>query len=242
MNSQELQNQHAVVTGASSGMGLGIAEMLASAGANVTLLGRSESKVKRETERLAGLGYAVQGRALDVRDAAAVAEAYAAAASTDGRLDIAVHAAGVVYPGSIAEADPEQWADVIGTNVLGVMYGSREALRRMQAGATIVNVSSTSGREPSKVAAYSASKHAVTGFTECLRREAAPLGVRVVCLEPGLVYSEFNRHMPEDFQQLRREVPSLTPGEVAEVLKRVITLPSHVDLGEIVLRPVSQVA
>ena len=223
-------------------MGLGIAEMLAAEGAQVMLVGRSEAKVKAETERLAGLGYAIDGRALDVRDAAAMAEAYAAAASSDGRLDIAVQAAGVVYPGSIAEAEPTEWADVIGTNVLGVMYGSREALRRMSAGATIVNVSSTSGREPSKVAAYCASKYAVTGFTECLRREAAPLGVRVVCLEPGLVYSEFNRHMPEDFQQLRREVPSLTPAEVAEVVKRVITLPPHVDLGEIVLRPVSQVA
>lgn len=223
-------------------MGLGVAEKLAAEGLPTTLIGRTESRIRPQVERLAGLGYQVQGFAVDVRDAAAVERAYQAAAATDGSLSVAVHAAGVVYAGSIREADPGQLADTIDTNVLGVMYGSQQAARRMSGGGYIFNVSSTSGREPSKVAAYCASKYAVTGFTECLRREVAPQRIRVTCLEPGLTYSDFNRHMPEDFQRMRREVESMTGQDIGEVVWSMMCLPLHVNIGEAVFRPVSQVA
>lgn len=233
---------HAVVTGASSGMGLGIAERLAAEGLPTTLVGRTESRVSQEVERLAGLGYQVQGFAIDVRDSEAVASVYAKAAGPDGALAVAVHAAGVVYPGSVRDADPVQLADTIDTNVLGVMYGSQQAVRRMREGGYIFNISSTSGREPSKVAAYCASKYAVTGFTECLRREVAPQRIRVTCLEPGLTFSDFNRNMPEDFQQMRREVESMTRQDLGDVVWAMLNLPDHIDIGEAVFRPVSQVA
>lgn len=233
---------HAVVTGGSSGMGLGIAEKLASEGMPTTLIGRTESRVAGEVERLTGLGYQVQGFAIDVRDAAAIARVYAQAAAPDGSLAVAVHAAGVVYAGSVSEADPAHLADTIDTNVLGVMYGSQQALRRMKEGGYIFNISSTSGREPSKVAAYCASKYAVTGFTECLRREVAPQRIRVTCLEPGLTYSDFNRNMPESFQTARKEVESMTRQDLGEVVWSMLMLPAHVNIGEAVFRPVSQVA
>lgn len=233
---------HAVVTGASSGMGLGIAERLAAEGLPTTLIGRTEARVKSEVDRLSGLGYHVQGFTVDVRDADALAHAYAAAAADDGSLTVAVHAAGVVYAGSVREADPAELADTIDTNVLGVIYGSQQAVRRMGPGGYIFNISSTSGREPSKVAAYCASKYAVTGFTECLRREVAPQRIRVTCLEPGLTYSDFNRNMPEDFQQMRREVESMTQADLGDVVWSMLTLPPHVNIGEAVFRPVSQVA
>jgi NADP-dependent 3-hydroxy acid dehydrogenase YdfG len=223
-------------------MGLGIARALAHAGYDMMLIARTEERLSEVVERFRAKGFAAQSRAIDVKDPDAMAEAYEAAASASGHLAVAVHAAGTVYPGSIAESKASDLQDTIGTNVLGVMYGSQAALHHMKEGGYIINVSSTSGREPSKVAAYCASKYAVTGFTECLRREASPLGIRVTCLEPGLVWTDFNRNMPQEFQAARKETPSLTIEEVGSLVASLISLPDHLDVGELVVRPVSQVS
>lgn len=237
----DLTGKTAVVTGASSGMGLATARALAGSGARVLMIGRSEATAK-EAEELVAAGHTVESVRLDVADHAAMRAAYETATGWTGSLDIAVHAAGVVFPGSIADADPAQLKETIDANLLGVMYGSQLALQRMTAGGYIINVSSTSGRAPSKVAAYCASKFGVTGFTECLRIEAAPKEVRVTCLEPGQVWSNFNRAMPEEFQQMRREAFSLTSEEIADLILAMVGLPAHVNVGEMVVRPINQTA
>jgi NADP-dependent 3-hydroxy acid dehydrogenase YdfG len=236
-----VRGRHAIVTGASSGMGLGIAQALAQAGYQVMLIGRTAERLAHVVETLRAAGHSVQSRAIDVKDATAMAEAYDAASDDDGRLSVAVHAAGVLYPRSIAESDVHDWEDTIGTNVLGVMFGSHCALKRMSHGDHIINISSVSGRQPSLIAAYCASKYAVTGFTECLRREASPLGIRVTCLEPGVAWTDFNRNMPGDFQQERRDADSLTIEDVAQVVMSLVSLPDHIDIGEVVVRHVAQV-
>jgi NADP-dependent 3-hydroxy acid dehydrogenase YdfG len=239
-NGSNSGSKHAIVTGASSGMGLGISRALAEAGFAVMLVGRNEERVAQVVQSLKDQGHRVQGSAIDVKDAEAMAETYAAASDENGQLAVAVHAAGTLYPGSIAEGNPNEWADTIGTNLLGVMYGSQQALRRMGSGGCIINVSSVAGRQPSLIAPYCASKYGVTGFTECLRREAAPLGIRVTCFEPGLAWTDFNRNMPSEFQEARREDDALSIEDVAETVMAIVSLPAHVDVGELVVRHVSQ--
>ena len=234
-----LRGKHAVVTGASSGQGLAIARRLARAGASTTMMGRSESAIA-EAAALRDEGFDARGLQVDVSNYHQLAEAYEQAASDEGKIHIAVHAAGVVRPGSVSDFDPEAWRDIIETNVLGVIYGCREALRRMGRGGYIVNVSSISGREPSANAAYCGSKFAVTGYTESLRRLVADDGIRVACLEPGMVRTQFNRHYPTEFQEARDASPALDPDEIADIVFFMVNLPDHVDIGELVVRPVSQ--
>lgn len=235
-----LDGRTAIVTGASSGMGRATALALAGAGARVMVIGRSAASQEVANE-IALAGGTAESAAIDVADYAAMSAAYRRATEWTGHLDIAVHAAGVVFPGSIAEADPAHMKETIDTNLVGVMFGSQLALQNMTEGGYIINISSTSGRAPSKVAAYCASKFGATGFTECLRIECAPLGIRVSCLEPGQVWSNFNRSMPEDFQRMRAEVPSLTAQEIGDVVLSMVALPAHVNIGEMVIRPVSQI-
>ncbi len=237
----DLTGKVAVVTGASSGMGRAIARALGHAGATVFLVGLSE-ETERLAERFEAKGLKGRGRRADVADYAALTAVYDEAAAVHGTIDFAIHAAGVVYPGSIAGADPDELKTTIDTNLLGVMYGSQLALNRMEDGGYIINISSVSGRAPSKVAAYCASKFGVTGFTECLRIEAAPRNIRVSCVEPGMVHSEFNRHMPEEFQQQRRESDSLDAEHIADIVLAMIGLPPNVTVGELVVRPTSQLA
>lgn len=239
VTSTDLVGRVVVVTGAGSGIGRAVAWALGHAGATVFLVGLSDA-VERLAEEFETAGLDGRARRLDVADHHALARAYEEAAAVHGSIDYAIHAAGVVYPGSIREADPEELKTTVDTNLLGVIHASQLALQRMTGGGYIINVSSVAGRAASAAATYGASKFGVTGFTENLRIEAAPLGIRVTCLEPGLVHSAFNRHRSETVQRQRREAVALEPEDVAEVILALISLPDTVNVGQLVVRPTSQ--
>jgi NADP-dependent 3-hydroxy acid dehydrogenase YdfG len=241
MPTTSLLDRVALITGGGTGIGAATARDLAEAGVGVAIMGRREGPLAEVGASIRGDG----GRCLeipgDVRDYEQVDGAVQRTIAEMGRLDILVASAALVDHGPIDKADPGFWGDLIATNVLGVMYAVRACLPRMyEAGhGDIVIVASGSGRttyvgEP----AYVASKHATVAFADCLRKETAGRGIRVITLEPGLVDTPFI-----DWPSVRKLLPDvepLQPEDCARVIRFALEQPPHAALNEIAIRPSGQ--
>jgi NADP-dependent 3-hydroxy acid dehydrogenase YdfG len=232
-----------VVTGAGSGIGAAIARMLAPGGGRLVLTGRRQPPLEEVAADVRSAG----GEALvlpgDVRDFGHLERLAAAAVERFGSLDVLVANAAVADLGEVARADPALWAEVIGTNVLGVLHAIRAVLPLMLERGTghIVVVASVSGRvtypgEP----AYVASKHATVAFADCLRQEVTGKGVRVSVIEPGLVETPLI-HVWEGAADIVPGVTPLDPTDVARAVRYVLDQPPNVEVFEVVLRPAGQV-
>jgi ketoreductase len=182
----------AVVTGATSGIGLEIASLLAAAGTSVYICARSAESVAAVVKDLTGQGYEVDGMACDVRSGEQVSALVAAATTRFGGIDILVNNAGRGGGGITANLDDEVWFDVVDVNLHGTFRVTREVLRAGGMAARgwgrIVNIASTGGKQGVAYAApYSASKHGVIGFTKALGMELANSGITVNAVCPGYV-------------------------------------------------------
>jgi len=238
-----LSGQVAIITGAGSGIGAATAEALGRSGLRLVLVGRREASIGGVAERLASSGVEAVPVVADVREFADQARVVATALEHFGQVDIFVANAAVADFGPVDQADPEMFRDVITTNVLGVLYGARAVLPAMyeRGSGHVVIVSSGSGRstyvgEP----AYVASKHATVAFADCLRMEAAPRGVRVTVIEPGLVETPLI-HVWEGSDDLVVGVTPLAPADVARAIVFAVDQPPSVTVFEIALRPTSQI-
>ncbi|WP_335983956.1 3-oxoacyl-ACP reductase FabG [Streptomyces sp. CA2R106] len=182
----------ALVSGATSGIGLATARLLAAQGHRVFLGARTGSDVETTVKSLRADGCEAAGQVLDVRDGASVAAFVQAAVDTYGRIDVLVNNAGRSGGGVTAEIADDLWHDVIDTNLTSVFRMSREVLTtggmRERGHGRIINVASTAGKQGVVLGApYSASKHGVVGFTKALGNELAPTGITVNAVCPGYV-------------------------------------------------------
>lgn len=182
----------ALVTGATSGIGLEVARLLARQGHRVFIGARGAENVKLTAEALREEGLDVEGQVLDVRDAESVREFVRGAVAAFGTVDVLVNNAGRSGGGPTAEIADELWDDVIETNLTSVFRMSREVLTtggmRAKDRGRIVNIASTAGKQGVVLGApYSASKHGVVGFTKALGNELAPTGITVNAVCPGYV-------------------------------------------------------
>lgn len=178
---ETLAGKHAVVTGASRGIGLAIARALQAQGARVTLMARDAAALEAAA---AGLGGATGWQAIDVADAAGVAAAFERA----GRVDILVNNAGQVASAPFMKTDEALWQRMLEVNLSGAYHCIQAALPAMlDAGwGRIVNVASTAGLTGYRyVAAYCAAKHGLVGLTRALALELAAKGVTVNAVCPG---------------------------------------------------------
>jgi len=198
--SPSLAGKTAIVTGASSGIGRGIAIHLARAGAHVFLGGRTQASLAEATAAAAEAGGKATPVIGDVRDPKQVQALVERAVKDTGRLDIMVNNAGLEFPSSIIEGNPDRWREMLETNVLGLLVGSQAAVRAMRAcGAHghIVNISSVAGRtEASGV--YGATKWAANAIATTLRKELENDTIRVVNIMPGAVATNFARNFPPE--------------------------------------------
>ena len=199
-NLKPLNQQAIVVTGATSGIGLAVARRAARAGACVFLIARGENDLKTLCEELQGTGARVAWAVADVADYDALAEAAEKCRRLFGGFDTWVNNAGVSIFGPIRETTLEDQRRLFETNYWGVVNGSLvavEHLRERPDGGAIINVGSILSDAPIPVqGVYSASKHAVKGFTNALRmelmREQAPVTVSLV--KPAAIDTPYNRH------------------------------------------------
>ena len=264
--SKPLVGKTAIVTGASSGIGRAIAETLGGAGAHVYLSGRTHSAMDASAKRITEAGGTVTIAAIDVRNVQAVRDLVDQAARDTGRLDIMVNNAGVSFPASILDGDPEEWRTMLETNVLALLVGCQAAVRAMRACKTeghIVNISSIAAQR-SDSGVYGATKHAVNCISSTLRRELEEDAIRVVNVMPGAIATNFARNFDPTFvamfakmagfegevkkgDRLPDEVfeklpPSMrqtlgSPLDVAEAVLYAVTQPIHVNVMDIVVRP-----
>ena len=209
----DLGGKVALITGASSGLGLRFAEVLAENGAAVVLVARRVDRLaalQAKIEQAGGLALAVEA---DVRDRGAMQAAYAAAERAFGVVTVLVNNAGVAHAGRAVDMPEEEWRRVLATNLDAVFYWSQEAARRMLAAGksgAIVNIASVLGLGVDKgVVAYATAKAGVIQMTKALALELAFKGIRVNAIAPGWIVTELNRDYLESERgkALTREIP-----------------------------------
>lgn len=248
MSNKNLEGRTALVTGAARGIGAGITQALATAGAAVVIGDIREVEGKATAVALAEAGHHVSFVRLDVSSDDSWRDATEATISQFGGFDILVNNAGVFELTLLTEIDPDRMANLLKVNVVGTALGHKHALRVMRPGGAvgrggaIVNISSVATLTTTPgMAAYSASKAAVDRLTRVAAAEAGRLGygVRVNCIYPGHVATEMgdavmdglvNVGLAPDKEAAYAEIMSMTPlgrsAEVDDIAEAVVFLAS----------------
>jgi NADP-dependent 3-hydroxy acid dehydrogenase YdfG len=241
-----LEGRVAAVTGASSGIGAATALALSRAGAAVAIGARRAARLQALAEQLEDPALV---REVDVTAEEEARSFIQAAHEELGGLHILVNNAGVMLLGPVSGADTEEWRQMIDVNLLGLLYCTHAALPLMErgGGGHIVNVSSTAGRSATAGGAvYNMTKFGVHGFSEALRQEALHANVRVTIIAPGHVDTELQGHnvnpvVRAGLQRTREEIGEvLTADDIAREIVHAVSLPSHVAINEILVRPTRQ--
>ena len=208
-----LKGRVALVTGASSGLGIQFAKALADNDAAVALVARRASRLKSLKDEIEGKGGRAVAIEADVTDRAAMGLAFDAAEKAFGTVTILVNNAGIAHGGRAVEMPPEEWRKVLSTNLDAVFFCAQEAARRILAAkkqGTIINIASVLGLAVAKGAvAYATAKAGVVQVTKALAVELAFKGVRVNAIAPGWFVTEMNDDYlaSEAGTAIKREIP-----------------------------------
>jgi 3-oxoacyl-[acyl-carrier protein] reductase len=185
-----IKGQKAIITGASGGIGRSVAIGLAESGVDVALLGRNEANLNETKEKCEAFGTKAYTIVCDLGDMSTIKEVVDTSISKLGSIDILINNAGAIYAAPVQEADTDEWDRLIDINLRSLMYMSRHTVPHLikQNGGTIVNIASSAGRATfPQFAVYSATKHAVLGFSGCLFDDVREHGIKVTTLLPGFV-------------------------------------------------------
>ena len=244
-----LQGKTALITGASSGIGRACAEAFAREGAGLILAARRNDRIQRLCKSLERRhGAACHGVALDVRDRRAVDEMVASLPRNRARIDLLINNAGLsrgldpLHAGS-----PEDWEEMIDTNVKGLLYVSRAVIPGMvkRRRGHIVNLGSVAGHEVYPGGnVYCATKHAVDALTQGMLMDLVDTPVRVSTVDPGLVETEFSVvRFHGDRERAKgpyQGIKPLTGRDIAEAVLFCVTRPPHVNVSQIRILPTAQ--
>ena len=220
-----------LITGASSGIGAATARRAAREGYRLVLAARSTGPLEQLAEELGGSERAI-AVTCDVTDFGQQEAMVRTALEAFGRIDVAFANAGFGAKRGFLEETPELWRDMVLTNVLGCAYTIRATIPALtQSTGHLLLTSSVAGRRALSGSLYSATKHAVTAMAEAARQDLDETGVRVTSIEPGMVDTPFFDNRPEN---------ALEPDDIARAVMFAVSQPPHVDVNEILIRPVSQ--
>lgn len=228
-----LSNRVALITGGTRGIGLSIAHVLAAEGCKLILTGRSEASLRTASRELRRAKPVVH--ACDVRDPHSVDKLFRAIRQQFSRIDILINNAGIAHPNLPIEKLPYPvWKDVIETNLDGMFLVTQATLTLMKReGIVVNNLSIAATRVFAGSAAYNASKHGALGFTNTLREELRPKGIRVIGLMPGATDTDIWKTLwPE---APRRKM--ISPETIARAVVDAILLPANATVETLEILP-----
>jgi NAD(P)-dependent dehydrogenase (short-subunit alcohol dehydrogenase family) len=234
----KLEGKVAFITGASRGIGRGIAEGFADEGARLILTARSEAALTELSRTLAERGAEVLPIKVDVTDEQQVKEAFQRGLERFARIDLLVNNAGIFDGGPIDELTLDTWDRVMAVNLRGPFLCTREAFRIMkeQGGGRIINVGSISAqRVRLRSAAYSTSKHGLWGLTQVTALEGREHGITCSCIHPGNVSVE----TLAEFQRQAKE-PAMAVADLVPAIIAMAALPKDINMLEAIVLPVEQ--
>jgi NADP-dependent 3-hydroxy acid dehydrogenase YdfG len=252
----DLRNKWVLITGASSGFGAAAARAFGATGAKLILGARREARLKAAADAARNAGATeVQFQSLDVGNTRSVEAFICSAREIMGAdpshpLQVLINnAGGALGLDSVAEGKDEDWEGMIQSNVLGILRVTRAALPLIprDSGASIINIGSLAARVPYEGgAAYCAAKAAELQISRVLRLELSGTGIRVSSVDPGLAKTEFSLvRFKGDVAKAEKPYEGTHPlvaEDVAEILLWVATRPSHVNIDELLVKPVDQAA
>ena len=223
-----LNGQIALVIGASRGIGAGILQALARAGATVVGTATSESGAAAITQAISASGGKGDGKVLDVKDAARCAALVDEIQAAHGPVGILVNNAGITRDNLLARMKDEEWDEIQATNLRGAFLLSRAVLRGMMKARTgrIVNVTSVVGHAGNAGQTnYAAAKAGLAGFTRSLAREVGSRNITVNCVAPGFIETDMTRALSADqVKKLVESVPLGRLGRIDDVAQAVLFL------------------
>lgn len=235
-----------VITGASSGFGAEIAKLFNQEGYPLLLLGR-------RTEKIAQLSLNFQDvmiESVDVTDYQQFEKAIRKAEAIYGPVDLLVNNAGIMLLGNIQNQEPNEWQQMLNTNIMGVLNGMQIVLEQMlkRKHGTIINMSSIAGKKAfTNHAAYVASKFGVHGLSETVRQEVSDKNVRISLVAPGAAETELLTHVTDqsaltDYQAWKNSMGGITldPHYVATSVKFIYDMPQEVNIRELALAATRQ--
>jgi 3-oxoacyl-[acyl-carrier protein] reductase len=223
-----LENQIAVITGAGRGIGRAIALKFAEAGADVVCLSRTAANAEGVAGEVRALGRKAWAHAVDVSDAAAVADAVTRILGETGRVDILVNNAGVTRDGLLMRMSDEDWDLVLNTNLRGAFLVTKAFVRTFakQRSGRILNIASVIGLIGNAGQAnYAASKAGLIGFTQSVARELGGRAVTVNAIAPGFIETDMTAVLNDDMKKdLLKRIPAGSFGQADDIAHAALFL------------------
>ena len=234
-SSLPLGNRLALVTGANRGIGFEIGAALAREGCDLVITARDARTLAQAAQKIEKLGVRVLAQTCDVRSPESVDYLFTLVRALRRPLNFLVNNAGIGHPNRVvAELPYPMWVDVIETNLTGMFLVTQAALAVMTRGSVIVNnLSIAAERVFAGLAAYNASKHGALGFTDTLREELRPKGIRVVALMPGATDTDIWKTLWP--KAPRRKM--MSPATIARTVVDALLLPPNSAIEKVVMRP-----
>ncbi|WP_408011260.1 SDR family oxidoreductase [Pseudalkalibacillus sp. A8] len=237
-----MPNKIAIVTGATSGIGKEVTNRLSDKGFDVIATGRNQEKL----QELYAKNKHVFCFVLDVTDKDNIKHFYHTIKADFKRVDVLINNAGVMYLSKVEAGEKDGWEEMINVNLRGLIYNTYQFIdwiKEFNEG-HIINIASLAGLRvlPERVV-YSATKSAVRSFSEGIRQEISEWNVRVTTISPGVVQTNILKHVTEKSIQEKinqRKFKPLSPIDIANAVIYAIQQPDHVNVSEIVIRPVGQ--
>ena len=225
----------ALVTGANRGIGFEIAWALASEGCDLVMTGRNEKELARAGQKIEKLGVRVLAQTCDVRNPDSVDYLFVLVRALRRPLDFLINNAGIGHANHpVAELPYPLWRDVIDTNLTGMFLMTQAGLAVMKRGSTIVNnLSISAERVFPGSSAYNASKHGALGFTDSLREDLRPKGIRVIALMPGATDTEIWKTLWPRAPRYKM----MSASTVARTVVNALLLPANSTVEKLIVMP-----
>lgn len=230
-----IENKVAFITGGSKGIGYGVAEVLMKEGMRVAITSRSQQAAEEAAAELNKIGKGEAfGVASDVRYLDSQKEAVSKTLEKFGQIDLLFANAGLGHFANIEDMTPEQWHEVIDTNLTGVFYTVKAGLDALkETKGFIITLSSLAGTNFfAHGAAYNASKFGLTGFSQAIMLDLRQYGIRVSTIMPGSVATHFNNHTPSEADAWK-----IQPEDIGEMIASLMKLDSRTLPSKIEVRP-----